>query len=1214
MQNLALDCPLRGRQLIEASAGTGKTYTLALLFLRLLLERGLEVNQILVVTFTEAATLELRDRIRQRLRDALDRLQHPDRDADPLLDRLLGQYPDSEAIKGRLADALVRMDEAAIYTIHGFCARMLQDHAFETGMAFELEMIGNDSDLTLALMRDFWRLRVAPLAEPDLEWLIGIWPTPDALLATLSLPLKQPQLRLLPEIGMEQMDLIWQGFEDQFKALGRHWQAERTAIIQLLNSPALNRKSYRTDVVTKAIAAMDALTAQDRPPQRLALTQIERFTPALLGQQTKPGEQRPQHGFFDEVQAFLEDHERAFALRKAAWLQLALTWLRERLEAHKAERHELAFGDLISRLAKALTRQDALGKRLAQQIRDRYPVGLIDEFQDTDATQYRIFDRIYPLTHQDGQPALLMIGDPKQAIYSFRGGDIFAYLEARQSINTTDRHNLDTNWRSSSGLVRAVNSLFGRSDIQRPFALEQGLDFVPVKHSPTADRTPLLIEGKAPPPLDIWLLEARKEDGQKDSKHRSKNDLQTESAQACAEAVVNWLNLAAEGKASLGDRPLRAQDIAILVRTHAEGDLVQAALGARGLVSISQNKDSIFGSDEAQQLQLLLDALERPGDEARLRLFLISPLMGIGLARMQALLEDESAWEGIRQALLDGRERWQHQGFMTALLGLIHRLGIPGRILAGPQGERRLTNLLHLAELLQEAAREVGGIDGLIKWYATELKQQTQTQERELRLESDENLVRIVTIHASKGLEYPLVLLPFAWLWQESAKDCTLHQDGGYFWQLIAPSPAQADQARAERLAERLRLLYVAITRARQHCLVFWGNMPNTPEISALAWLLHQKTPTSDQAPGQAPEVAIPERLDETREALKPLIKAAGHSIELNDWPEPCRSSYRPATSEQGQPGQLRAAQAQRPLRSNWRLTSYSGLVRSLEPLHQADTEQPDRDPDQAQDLDQRPETALGRFGFPKGPQIGSFLHGLLENIDFQTSEVGIISSLVERERRRHGIHDQWQSMLETWIGDILTTELNDQGLKLADIGTSDRLTEVAFHYPLASISAEGLRQLLGQHPRYRHQAQGLGFGQLEGMMRGFIDLVIRAPVPGQDGRYYILDYKSNHLGNNYQDYQAKALEAAMDQHHYRLQYLIYALALHRYLRLRLKGYDYRRHFGGVYYLFLRGMHPGSRSGIYFDRPEAELIEALDAYCTAGYSMDDAPFSLGPGA
>jgi exodeoxyribonuclease V beta subunit len=1173
-----IDCPLSGRLLIEASAGTGKTYTIALLFLRLLLERQLEVNQILVVTFTEAATQELRDRIRQRLREALDLLKsllkHPDQAADPVLQALLEPHLDKAQSQSRLADALVRMDEAAIYTIHGFCARVLQDHAFDTGMAFELKMIGSDDELALKLMCDFWRIQLATLDSSQLQWLIGKWPRPERLLQALGTLLKQQQLQIRPHIDPQMLKDLWQEFDKAHARLVESWRQAADKVRETLNSPERNKNSYNPKAVQTALGAMDSLSQHSRLLDTEQRAKFELFTPEKLQKGTRKGHAVPQHEFFDLAAAFLDIYERLDRLSEPAWLHSAHEWLKEQLAGHKASHQQLAFNDLINHLAEALNSGTDQSSRLRAQLQNSYPVALIDEFQDTDASQYLIFKRIY----SGPDTGLLMIGDPKQAIYNFRGGDIFAYLQARADTAEGQRFNLDTNWRSSSGLVRAVNSLFGRSGIQQPFALTQGLEFIPVRHSPKADKAPLLINGQPPPPLDIWLLQGRKAD----DKGRSKEILRAEAATAAAQHLAQLLNLAAQGQALIGDAPLKAQDIAILVRTHDEGQLMQQALAERGIIAVSKNKQKIFHTPEAEQLSLLLKALANPGNEAQIRLLLISPLMGLGLEAVQALIADEAAWDSVQQVLLECRERWQKHSFMAAFLDLLHQLEIPSRILARPQGERQLTNLMQLGELLQSASREYSGIEALLNWYASQLNAPDESDDYELRLESDESLVHIVTIHSSKGLEYPIVLLPFVWNWDEPAKECLYHEDGHYYM-AMADSATEANQAqaRAERLSAHLRLLYVALTRARNQCLVFWGNMPNikseASEPQALAWLLHQTA--------NPPGVHIPESLEAVKAALKPLTEASAGSIGLSDWPVLDDSHYQPQPLDKAS---LKAARPGKAILDDWRISSYSGLIQGLEQSWRS--EEPDHDLGELSDslvITQPESGAYTRFSFPRGPQIGSFLHSLLELCDFQAPDAG----LIEAERNRYGIQAQWQPVLEQWLAEILNTELDDQGLKLAAIGQADRLNEMAFDYPLNGLSTRALQRLLLHYPAYAREAAGLGFKQLHGLMRGFIDLVIR----DAQGRFYILDYKSNHLGDQLQDYGPKALELAMDRHQYRLQYLIYCLALHRYLGQRLRDYSYEHHFGGVYYLFLRGMQPGSRNGIYHDRPSLEFLESMDA-------------------
>jgi exodeoxyribonuclease V beta subunit len=490
--------PLNGLCLIEASAGTGKTYTIVALYLRLLLESGYDLDQILVVTFTNAATEELRGRIRQRIVEALDALVSGTA-PDALLADIIAGLPDREAARRNLADTLTRLDEAAVYTIHGFCQRMLQDNAFESRVAFDAEFVTDESELRRTVIADFWRRRARSLDLLAARWLRHQWRTPAALLDELDPITRDDRMRILPEPA----DLATVGdlstLADAFAALKDAWAEDRDAVVKILEKDsALNRRSYTKSVVQNAVAAMDGMLDGEMPLS--PPDYFERFTPRILAEKTRDGQKCPRHEFFDRCAAFAEALKATVRAEKIRLLADARAYLSGEMARRKRQRRTLFFDDLLRLLNEALGGPN--GSRLAAAIRSRFPVALIDEFQDTDPLQYLIFRRIYEPAEGCG---LFLIGDPKQAIYSFRGADIFTYMQAKSDAGEQRTYTLGTNWRSAGGLVAAVNHLF--SSAHRAFVFDRHIPFFPVAAGPEADRRPLKLYGKVPVPLFFGFLE-----------------------------------------------------------------------------------------------------------------------------------------------------------------------------------------------------------------------------------------------------------------------------------------------------------------------------------------------------------------------------------------------------------------------------------------------------------------------------------------------------------------------------------------------------------------------------------------------------------------------------------------------------------------------------------------------------------------------------------
>ncbi|MGE0081370.1 MAG: exodeoxyribonuclease V subunit beta, partial [Thiohalomonadaceae bacterium] len=831
-----LTLPCHGVRLIEASAGTGKTYTVATLYLRLLLEQQRSVRDILVVTFTVAATEELRDRIRARMREAIHVLNGGDT-RDALLRALVDAQSDPAAAARRLADELTCIDEAAIFTIHGFCQRMLQEHAFESGAPFELELMADDRELRHEVVQDFWRRTFyqgsAGLAR--LAW--ETWGTPAALYDAIKPHLARPDLRILPETPEGECDsAAWRALHAKAAAT---WAEHGAAIAdELRTSKALSRdksKGYAADRLDAAIAALDAHFAGEAEdyvlPQDFRLFTRAHIDGAVLATSRKKGLPPPDHPFFDQCEELLR-------LRAARIMQLtaeALRFCRAELARRKAERGLVSFDDLLTRLAEAL--HGAGGDALARHIARRFPAAMIDEFQDTDPQQARIFSRIYA-GREDC--ALFMIGDPKQAIYSFRGADVFTYIDAKRATDAeSDRFTLHTNWRSCTPLVQAVNALF--EPHSAPFIFAEDIGFHPVEAAGEADKKPLRIDGASPAPLRAWFVPGERA---RLNKGRIPGNWSAEHlARACAVEISRLLALGAEGRARIGDAPLAPRDIAVLVRTHREAQHVQAALREAGIPAVCQVRDSVFASEEAQELLRIMLAVAEPTDERRLRAALGTTLAGLTAADIDALVRDELRWENTLEQVQALHERWLARGFMPMLRRLLQLWDVAPRLLSLPDGERRMTNLLQLGDLIQNAAHEHAGMENLLRWYADQCGEPNgDSEEQQLRLESDEALVKIVTIHKSKGLEYAVVFLPYLWSTRKvNEKGAVLCHDDARRPVLDLGSPQWDEhwrRAERERLAEDLRLLYVALTRARHLCYFTWGRFAGAKR-SALAWLLH---------------------------------------------------------------------------------------------------------------------------------------------------------------------------------------------------------------------------------------------------------------------------------------------------------------------------------------------------------------------------------------
>jgi exodeoxyribonuclease V beta subunit len=1214
-----LRSPLTGANLLEASAGTGKTYTIAGLFIRLVLEENIEVHRILVVTFTEAATEELKGRIRSRLAEALAAFEGDPAD-DPFLTGLVekcGQKGDGSTVSTedcvrRIREALQGFDEAAIFTIHGFCKRMLHECAFESGSLFDTELVTDQSSLIEEIVKDFWRIHFYDASPLFVDYVLSKT-SPSGLISLVNQTLAHADIRIIPEIDRPDTAAAETAYQEAFEAAAACWEKERTAVKTLLmEDKGLHRTSYSKKSIPDWIETLNAFFSLDHTQTDLC-AKFEKFTTSGLNESKslRKGQTPPSHPFFELCEDLQAKHQaRADAFRRYLLaLEIELFgYVRQEMKKRKAASNIQSFDDLLNNLRNALRGEG--GEALAERIRERYRAALIDEFQDTDPVQYDIFKTVF---HTPGH-VLFLIGDPKQAIYGFRGADVFAYMGAKQDPDAA--YTLGYNWRSQADLIQAVNAVF--EGHPRAFVYEE-IPFSPVQApEDRPDQESLRIDKKTEPPLQVWMVEAENF-GQTESERKkalAKGTAVDVILDAVAAEISNLLDLGRRDRATLGDRPVMPGDIAVLVRTNREAGQLRDTLFPLGIPSGIHSTGDIFDTREAGEMERVLAGIAQPRSEAAIRSALATDILGVSGDELDALTQDENAWEEWPARFGDYHHLWNIRGFIRMFRLFLSREAVLERLMALADGERRCTNLLQLGEILHrmDVERKIG-MAGLIKWLTEQMNQSDRREEEHpLRLENDENAVKLVTVHKSKGLEYPIVFCPLMWTTRDPDKGqpALFHDEAADRRVTFDLGSDQFDRhlgfLKKEMLAENLRLLYVALTRARNRCYFVWGRI-NKAEHSAPAYLFHGSdidaaadivSETGDRF-SKLTDADVKIALERVRDhapgcmAVTPLPKANGIPY----------SPYAEKTPE------LHPRRFSAHIPRDFRISSFSSLVsgRRLSP-ELADYDAFPLKPETAADSGLEPVFPIDRdaetiFTFPRGAKAGNCLHKILEEVDFKSPADAAARDVIQRNLRRYGFKEKWTEVVREMVSKVVNTPLTDEkkGPVLSRIPMADRINEMAFYFPLRRISADGLRRVFEAHggpgfpSTFPKQIGRLDFSPVKGFMKGFIDLIFR-----YRGRYYLVDWKSNFLGDTVEHYRAEQLSRTIAEAFYLLQYHIYTLALHQYLTLRDPNYRYEDHFGGVFYLFLRGMDPkqGPDYGVFRDRPEKDLVEALRTFLIAG--------------
>lgn len=1376
-----LTLPLYGSRLIEASAGTGKTWTIAALYVRLVLGHGPAPPQsahghedghgdgqvspagrpllppdVLVMTFTRAATRELVDRIRARLVQAAAGFRAgaaPDGDA--FLAALLQHYRDADArsqAAWRLDMAAQCMDEASIFTIDAWCQRVLREHAADSDSLLEdTQLLPDTTQLLTTAVQDYWRQHCYPLGDALLEEVSARWDGPAALLDDIAavLPALESGASLASD-GTPVCDSLGQSLQaarqrqrEQLQQFAHDWQhIHGPALLQWLQGHTPEGKKSVFGMGWAHLQRwLDTLQGwAQQPDDALAArlgTGAQRLTPKGLREKLPADVDVPPAAH--ALQAMLDalGHN---ASEQALWTH-AVQHITRRLHWLKTQSASFGFADMLHRLDAAL--RGPQGEVLAQRLRQQYPVALIDEFQDTSALQYRVFDRIYRIADNSAATALLLIGDPKQSIYAFRGADIHSYLHARRA--TGGRHYvLGTNHRSSAAVVRAVNAWFERAE-QRGGAgafMYRRADAAPGAASPLpfapvqarGRREVFMQDGQPAAAMHIAWQPALPDD-KGAAQTLSAETLRQHLAHACAQRIVQWLNAPGTGFASAQGGPcgtapplqrVRPGDIAVLVRTGVEAQAIARALHGCAVPSVYlSQRASVFASSMAQDLLYWLHAVAHPLDYQATRAALATRMCALPLSQLAQLHDDDQQLDAWSEQFHQLHRIWQRQGVLAMLRHSLHRLQLPRRWLnegesAQGTGERRLTDYLHLAELLQNASATLEGEQALLRWLAERIAARGQSgDEQILRLESDAQLVQIVTIHKSKGLEYPIVCLPFAGLallhgpapgkpLLQSVTDTAIAATADGPEAAEAAEAAEADgppgrrlllhydqaQVRAaddDRLREDLRLFYVALTRARHalwlgmgpqrqgrgaDCIthrsasgyLLAGEAAQTPQqwvqhLHALAQYAAGQAPpgqpahitvqllaavaSNSAAPAPAavlhgvqsgaalrPVQAYRAEFDrqwgiasfsalvrdmaaETRTAqpvtagsasaltsAEPALEAvqdAGDAPAVGDWPQgldvpaPLPPHTALHTPRRADDEGIDDSQSPAP----WAAPALQdGPVPALSPLAADGEMQPGA-----------PQEPAIWHAFPRGRHTGNLLHGLLQWLaqeGFELPPPAQCSSPASAAHRRnlerlaqqlvHAGHSPGQARAALpWLCAIVHHRLTGPGCTLHE--ASAQLPEMEFWLPAARLQAAQVDALCRAHILPGQPRALLPQRSLHGMLMGFADLVFC-----HAGRYWVLDYKTNHLGGHDSAYGADALAAAMLHHRYDVQAVIYLLALHRLLRLRL-GAAYRPEamLGGALYYFVRGIH-GSGGAVHTIAATAEVVAMLD---TLLHSLDE---------
>ncbi|MGM0588033.1 MAG: exodeoxyribonuclease V subunit beta [Bacteroidota bacterium] len=1217
---------LNGRSLIEASAGTGKTYNISGLFVRLVAENQFgcaeDVSRIVVVTYTKAATKELKQRITQRLRDSHQVLTgnlDPEETTDDFLKQVHEQYQENSRAQNHLRQVLGQIDQLSVFTIHSFAQRLLQEFGPQASIDYTGEIITDPTEVTNELVYDYWRRLVAE-SDQDigsqilLQLLRSDQTTPEKFIETYGDIITDTQMEFRASVDLDHKREEWRdlnarmrtvadGFSDEIKAEFRtYFYSEEYNLSKTVFKP---EKWEEFDGYFTTLAEAELITDLSESEWK----NVGYFGyPDGIDQKCNKGLEPEDLPLSSETKTWMQSLQEIQQLatglyeEQADITQTVLQQLHTGYQHALQERDDYTYDDLLY-MADQMVQQHP---QVREAIRTRYPISLIDEFQDTDPLQWSIFKTLYP-TEVGDDSLLCLIGDPKQSIYKFRGADIYSYLAARDQIPEERHFTLDANYRSDQAFIEAQNQLWHRHE--DAFFIDDQISYSDVQWNP--ERTK-----QSPLAGTMGALHWIVDENENDEAELNKSDAQERAAHITAQHIQQTLER--------GGSQISPSDIAVLCNSNKEAALIKRTLFEYGLNSVQLSRDNVFESKEARELQLILEAVVDPGNAYKLR-----AALGTRILNGQELLlqlrqqeepdaDTEQAWEQWLMRVLEWHQLWSDRGFTPMLRRWLEQGKCEQHLLAYHDGERRVTNMRHLIDLLQEMARQRPGEP---HYLLHELQQRRHTagdhsssEEEELRLENDRDLINVVTIHRSKGLEYPIVYTPFLWsgintsqLWRR--RPYIYHNPQNSQQKLLDIDGKQIEGSKfhffREEMQDKLRVAYVALTRGEHHNIVisvpYQHNYQDKGDsaYSPLDYILFGRERFEQGLRKKYKEYISAENTNwitysEVPEAVANVKESMSHEqMTFESWSADSqvteRSAEDPAEKEK-LALQHRSFEHKNQLIPSWSIRSYSALGRGLHGGSEDELAAFDVKMDEVESENESAQVSSGNsmFSFPRGARTGLCWHKMYEEFTFDDPDT--YTPVIERELESHGFDPRrWLPVLLKHVQTTMQKELLPiANLRLGDLSPVALLPEMEFHFQYAQANAREIMQLVRPHEADFEDAP-----LPPGLMKGFIDLTFE-----HQGKIYLLDYKSNHLGNTFDDYQTGALAESIREHHYDLQYHLYTLALHRYLKLR-KGssYSYNKHFGGAFYLFLRGVQPGeATTGIYFERPDYEIIQSLDHY------------------
>lgn len=1141
------DLPLNGKVLIESSAGTGKTFTIIMVCLRLILgintkyiyKKPLSIKKILILTYTHYGSLEIKKKLYEKINILLISCIKK-KCLDNTLLKIFKKINNFKKSIKILLKTKTQINNTSIFTIHVFCKKILDMHTLEFKIPLKYKLLENKLILYKQSVINFWRKYFYKLDFNITKYILYKIKTPDNLFKIIA-PWLDGQFPKFLNKPIKKESILLEKFKEIINIINNikiEWNNKKNEIISIILSSKINKRIYNKRNLSiwcnKITDWVNEINTTEFSPKSL------KYFRKNIIDKDKQIKYIHKYKIFNLIENF-------FKKKKILYnyiISFALIKTRKIINKEKKYKNIICFDDLINIINKSIKNKNF--KEISKEISKKYPVTIIDEFQDTDYSQFKIFDNIYK---KKNIFTLLLVGDPKQSIYDFRNADIFSYIKITSKIKKKIK--LLTNWRSSYNTINGINKLF--SKVNQPFILND-IKYIPSKYNTKNSNLSFILHDKIQPAINIWYT--------KKQENNSTNDKIT-IAKKCAYKICSWLNYSKINKATITNKnnvslPICKSDITILVNNSNEAKIICKVFEKNNLSTLYiSKKNNIYSTKEAKDILTILKTIIHPEDINKLKNSLITNLIKVKMLEIKQIKINEKKHYKFIKIFKYYSEIWKKFGIISLFNIMLVNFNLVQKNNILNNNEQKIINILHIGELLHKVYYKIKDENNLVNYLEQKILNNKKTNKNEqIRYNNLDNKIKVMTIHQAKGLEFPIVWIPFI-LGENKFNKNIYHNRNNFKKTFTCKKNILMEE---ELLSERIRKFYVAITRSIYNCnvvikLTKLNKETDLKKKNELNHLINKKTNNFKKY------------------LMKFKKEFKNNEIIVNHF-KTKKNIY------------LDNKKQVKKLKKIYYLTRILNNIPKINSFSSIKKQKPNFFNSYIKNKISK-NNILTPHTFPKGKYYGKFLHKILENINFNKQ---INFNFIKYEIKNIELNEKWTPIIINWLKTILNKPLNNKNICLSNITENEYKKEITFHIKIKKyITKKLFNKIIQNYDCISAQAPLISFNKLSGILTGAIDMIFC-----WKNKYYIIDYKSNWLGENKNSYSNKKIINIIINNRYDIQYQIYSLALHKYLKMKIKNYKFKKNFGGVFYLFIRGINNENKNGIFFKKINVKFINKLN--------------------